>query len=349
MNTLIGILLLSSVSHLYAGDLKQELMDRINYIREHNDHSHFYLSASSDEQPPGDRRTKVHFIVTDSQGRKTGFESVFMFPEGDFGVNSYNEIPNSSYGLSQTPSLDPTIVPDGPESAVFRFFPPILKDTYTLHFIGLDSCRYSVAMSLHDLNGEKAGDSIIYETYITSGATQYYTIHLDPAPGAPAPAITKTVTFNILRDDVSVARQLDQLGDDRFARSLISNIDLAEKLAGVCDKRKAKKDNCEPAIAVLKLFIRRLELANRKCGGPDECDEEREWAAFRKEHGKDDDFKDFFREWDRDDWHKHKKSGRRFVTDEALKIISEDAGWLIKSLGGKTEAGRGKPGQVERD
>jgi hypothetical protein len=131
-----------------------------------------------------------------------------------------------------------------------------------------------------------------------------------------------------------VAHKLGQLGDDKFAESLIKNIDLAEKLSDVCDKRKAKKDNCEPAIAVLKLFIRRLELANRKCGGPDECDEEREWAAFRKEHGKDDDFKDFFREWDRDDWHKHKKSGRRFVTDEALKIIGEDAGWLIKSLGG---------------
>ncbi|MEW5905433.1 MAG: hypothetical protein AB1734_01490 [Elusimicrobiota bacterium] len=188
-------------------------------------------------------------------------------------------------------------------------------------------------MYLDDVNGA-AGNTEKFEAYITSGTTQEYVINLDPAPGAPAPVITKAVTFDVLRGDVSTAHKLDQIGDDKFARNLISNIDLAEKLTGVCDKRKAKKADCEPAIAVLELFIRRLELANRKCGDPADCDEEREWDAFRKEHGKDDDFKEFFRGWDRDDWHKHKKSSKRSVTDEALKIISEDAGWLIKSLGG---------------
>ncbi|HBE88316.1 MAG TPA: hypothetical protein DDW67_04155 [Elusimicrobia bacterium] len=130
-----------------------------------------------------------------------------------------------------------------------------------------------------------------------------------------------------------MARQLNQLGDEKFARSLTKNIDLAEKLAGVCDRRKGKKDKgCQPAVAVLKLFIKRLELANRKCDNSADCDEEREWAAFRKEHGKDAEFGGFWREWDRDDWHKHKKAVKRFVTDEALTIIREDAGWLIKSL-----------------
>ncbi|HBE88963.1 MAG TPA: hypothetical protein DDW67_07480 [Elusimicrobia bacterium] len=138
-----------------------------------------------------------------------------------------------------------------------------------------------------------------------------------------------------------MAQKLNQLGDDKFAKSLVKNINLAEKLVGVCDRRKGKKDKgCQPSVAVLKLFIKRLELANRKCDNPADCDEEREWAAFRKEHGKDDDFKDFWLEWDRDDWHKRKKAVKRFVTDEALKIIREDAQWLIKSLGGEIEKGR---------
>ncbi|HCC47154.1 MAG TPA: hypothetical protein DEQ38_03425 [Elusimicrobia bacterium] len=88
---------------------------------------------------------------------------------------------------------------------------------------------------------------------------------------------------------------------------------------------------------MLKLFLKRLELASRKCDKPANCDEEREWTAFRKVHGKDDDYRDFFRDWDRDDWHKHKRQSRRFVTDEALKIIKDDAGWLIKSLGGEMD------------
>jgi hypothetical protein len=242
--------------------------------------------------------------------------------------------------VDQTPSLDPNVVPDEPESATLDIFPPVLKDTYTIQFIGFANCTYSVEMYLRGQNGENAGEPIVYETYIASGSTQQYALHLDPTPGAPAPVITKTVTFDILRNDVVVAHKLNQIGDDKFMDSLVKNIDLAEKMSGVCDKRKSKKEKCEPAIAVLKLFIKRLELANRKCVNPADCDEEREWAALRKERGKDDDFKDFWREWDKDDWHKHKKNRRRFVSDEALKIISEDAQWLIKSLGGKTDKAR---------
>ena len=125
-----------------------------------------------------------------------------------------------------------------------------------------------------------------------------------------------------------------------FVASLTRNMDLAERLSGLCGKRKAKKDKCEPAVNVLKLFVKRLELANRKCDNPADCDEEREWSAFRKAHGGDNDYKDFFRDWDKDEWHKQKKGSKRFVSDGALKIISEDAGWLIKSLGGEVKGSK---------
>jgi hypothetical protein len=163
------------------------------------------------------------------------------------------------------------------------------------------------------------------------GASQYYLLNYDPAPSAPAPVITKTVTFDALRGDVSVAQKLNQLGDDKFAASLLKQVDLAEKSAGICDKRKTPKaKGCEPAANVLKLFVKRLELANKKCDNPAACDEDREWSAFRKEHGRDHDYDDFFRIWDNDDWHKWKEQGKRFVTDEALGIIKSDAEGLIK-------------------
>lgn len=330
----ILIFLLVSIScNLHAEDLLKEVTERMGYIREHNDRSHFFISAASKDQPINDRRTKIHFIVTDSLGRKTGFESFFITKRGSQLVNAYREIPNSSYGVDQIGSVDPSVVPDEPESATLDFFPPILKDTYTITLIGLGNVRYFADMHLTDTSGET--HDILNEGYISSGTIKRYSIHLDPTPGAGAPVTAMVITFEALRSDVSVARQLNQLGDDKFADSLAKNLNLAEKLSAVCDKRKAKKENCEPVIAVLKLFIKRLELANRKCDNPADCGEEREWDVFRNKYGMDADFKDFFRGWDKDDWHKHKKTCKRLVTDEALKIITEDTQWLIKSLSGE--------------
>ncbi|MBI5744999.1 MAG: hypothetical protein HY952_10685 [Elusimicrobia bacterium] len=335
------LIAISCVSGLYAQPPLQELRARIGYLKEHNDRSHFYLSATSEEQPTNNRHTKVHFVITDSLGRRTGFESFFLSKRGSLRVNSYREIPNAAYGVDQASSLDPSIVPHEPESATLNIFPPVSKDTYTIQFIGLDNCKYSVNMYLDGIGGEP-GNTKQFEAYITSGTTQQYSIHLDPAPGAPAPVIIKTVTFDVLRNDISVAKNLSQLGDDKFVRSLSKTIDLAEKLSAVCDKRKHSKDKgCVPAVAVLKLFVRRLELANHKCDSknPKACDEDKDWDDFSKAHRKDHDYDDFFKDWDRDEWHKHKKTCKRYVSDEALKIISEDTQWLIKSLGG--EAGKG--------
>jgi len=152
------------------------------------------------------------------------------------------------------------------------------------------------------------------------------------------------VTFDTLRQDFTVAQKLNQIGDDKFVNSLIRMINIAEKLTEKCKKYedKNKHKRCTPAIAVLKMFIKRLEIVNKICDNPNECkskckkkedcDEDFEFNNFRKENIKDNELKDFFEEWDKDEWHKHKKMCKRFVTDEALKIISEDIDWLIKSI-----------------
>jgi len=294
--------------------------------------------------------TPAEILVTDSQGRRTGYSPIAPFDNSER-LNMFEEIPGAIYsqeGVGASSDEDPYAVDDSnlSNSREVRLQEAV-QDKYTVQIIGRKTGRYS----LDGVFEKSDGSSQSLENspgFIIQGETTTISIDYNPTPGTPAPVIIKTITFNTLRNDVSVARQLNQLGDDKFVQSLVKNINLAEKLSGVCNKRKAKKDKCEPAIAVLKLFIKRLELANR-CDKPADCDEEREWAAFRKEHGRDSDYKDFFRDWDRDDWHKHKKQCKRFVTDEALKIISEDAGWLIKSLGGSVEDERGKPGRGKHD
>jgi hypothetical protein len=310
------------------------------------DLSRFSIHAGS-----GDNPTKVQFIVTDSQGRKTGFESYYYGESGYINVNAFTEIPHSNYYTEYVGNLDPSVAPE-PESAIFGMR-EVIKDTYTIQFIGIDNCKYHVAMSLHDLNGNKVGNSIRYKAYITSGTTQQYSLYIDPTPGAPAPVITKTVTFQTLRDDFTVAQKLNQIGDDKFVNSLIRMVNIAEKLYNRCEKIKDKEKDenkqdkhkrlCyRPVIAILELIKRRLEIVNRICDNPneckmkckvkDECDEEKAFDNFRKENIKEESIKEFFTEWDKDEWHKHKKLCKRFVTDEALKIISEDIDWLIKSI-----------------
>jgi hypothetical protein len=272
--------------------------------------------------------TPAETLLTDPQNRRTGYDALAPFDESS-GITEVHEIPNSSYfveGIGDNTG-------GGEDEPFYRelYVPTPIPGKYIIQIIGRKTGGYRLSSDFYGSDDAKQE----YDTtgFTVDGQIVTLSVEFDPTPGAPAPVITKIVTFDILRNDVLVAQKLNQLGDDKCAKSLGKNIALAEKLAGVCDRRKGKKDKgCQPAVAVLKLFIKRLELANRKCDNSADCDEEREWAAFRKEHGKDAEFGGFWREWDRDDWHKHKKAVKRFVTDEALTIIREDAGWLIKSL-----------------
>jgi hypothetical protein len=310
-----------------------------------NDMSYLNISAGT-----GDTPTKVHFIVADSLGRKTGFESFYYGENGYIGVNTYDEIPHSGYLTEATGSLDPSVVPNEPESTSFGINGPIIRDTYTITVLGYGDTKYFLDMALSNEAGKVS--TISNNTYITSGTAQQYSIYIDPSPGAPTPIITKTITFNLIRQDLSVALKLGQIGDAKFVESLTRLVNLGERMNGACKKDIKHKDkSCQPAISVLNMVVKRLEKANRKCDSkePRACDEDKDWDDFGKEHRKDHDYDEFFRDWDRDDWHKDKKKCKRFVSDEALKIIKEDAQWLIKSLGGQAEDDRNKPGHGKHD
>jgi hypothetical protein len=283
---------------------------------------------------------ETSLVIKDPFGRRTG---IYKFDGRDPKI-VFEEIPNSSKGYEGSPGNVETDEPATTGRVYVEINRYVSSGTYLVEIYGLTNSIYEMNIDLRNSFGD-FGSILLVKGYITSGTTQQYHLYIEPTPGAPAPTITKEVTFQLLRDDLTVAQKLNQIGDDKFVNSLIRMINIAEKLTEKCKKYedKNKHKRCTPAIAVLKMFIKRLEIVNKICDNPNECkskckkkedcDEDLEFNNFRKENIKDKELKDFFEEWDKDEWHKHKKMCKKFVTDEALKIISEDIEWLIKSIG----------------
>ena len=282
--------------------------------------------------------TYTQVLVIDPLGRKTGFDPDLK--------HRIKNIPGSSYVTESIDAYDGTS--KGDESAVFAMNSPI-PGSYRVVLVGLGNANYSLQISAEDSKGKEIlSYANIYTGSLFLGASQQYLLNYNPTPGAPAPVITKTVTFGTLRQDLVVAQKLNQIGDDKFIGSLTRMISSAERQIGICAKNKKNQGKpCKPAIAVLNMFVKRLEAANRKCDSKKSqlCDEDNDWNDFNKEHRNDHDYDDFYHDWDKDDWQKDKKKCKRFVSDEALKIISEDAQWLIKSLGGDID----KNGKEDKD
>jgi hypothetical protein len=316
-----------------------------------------------------DNPSKIQLRIIDSEERITGFQDFGYDEDGYKMINSIREIPETGYTTESQNIVDPEtneIVGGMAESINFGM-DRIFKDTYTIQVIGLSNTTYFLQLSGDNFNGEKmlSFSENTYYSLISSGSVHEFYVFLDPTPGAPAPTITKSVTFQTLRDDLKVAQKLNQVGDDKFVKSLLSMINISEKLSNRCDKqsgkhkvegiinatqnkndnkKELKQDICyKPAIAILRMFVKRLEIANKlcdlpkdcksKCKKPADCDEENEWAIFSKKHIKDKDYKEFFEEWEKYECHKDKKMCKRFVTDNSLGIISDDVNWLIKSFG----------------
>jgi hypothetical protein len=286
--------------------------------------------------------TPAEMLITDSQGRRTGYSPDAPFEKGEQ-LNMFREIPDAMYGqegIGESSDEDPYGSDDSGLSGSRRMrIQEAPEGRYLLLIIGRKPGKYSLGGRFEKTDGSYQSLESFYG-FIVQGQTTTVNIDYNPTPGTPAPVITKTVTFDALRQDLIVAQQLKQLGEDKFVKSLVKTIDLAEKLSARCDKRRHNEDKgCEPAVAILKLFVKRLQKADQKCDSkkPQVCDEDKDWNDFSAAHRKDRDYDDFFRGWDRDDWHKWKSKSKRSVTDEALNIIKDDAGILIKSLGGEVK------------
>lgn len=286
---------------------------------------HFNASAGTDSEDIG-----IHFVVTDPAGRRTGFLPTPGGIPKPLRVANLQEMPVASYLTNRLGSEDGDV---GPEGIQF-YSESVIVGTYTVSVYGIAETKYRLRFDIYKNRDELF--PVKYAGFVSTGSIFQYAVYLDPTRFTSVPIIIKIVTFDTMLQDLVVAQKLNQIGDDKFANSLIRMVNLAEKLAVKCDIHKKDK-KCSPAIAVLSMVIKRLEIANRKCDNKNlgTCDEDKDWNDFGKEHRKDRDYDDFFKDWDRDDWHKWKKECKRFVSDEALEIIREDAQWLIKSLGGE--------------
>ena len=270
----------------------------------------------------------VFMTVTDPSGRETGYDPFLnVWKEEIPGSSSSSETVDDDETGQKGPADFTLYIAEDPTSGEYVYSVYALRDVMCLLELNIDK-----------ENGARTHYK--FQSYVASGTVSLYNLQYDPAPAAAVPVVTKVVTFDTLRRDILVTFKLNQLGDDKFVKDLGNNIGLAEKLYAVCEKRSAdKQKGCEPAVNALRLFVKRLELANKKCDDPAACDEGPLWEEFRKKHGKDRDYDEFFKEHDKEERGKAKDKPKRFVTDEALAIIKGDAEILMAKLAGEKSEG----------
>ena len=244
----------------------------------------------------GNKNVQIQILVKDSLGRKGGCE---LIPEN----SCYDEIFENKGGYGTERLGDEVDLKQANSESIQFFYGPVVIGTHTILFESLSYTTFFYEIRFFDSNFLfNSPVPYQFKAFISSGTTMEYKIYVDPIPGAPAPVISKEVTFDVLRGDVNVAYKLNQLSDKKFKNELIKIIDRAEKLSIKCDKKKKKDEDCgnkKAAVNQLNSFIKRMEQALKK------------------------DAKD--------------KKKKKFITDEAFNIIKSDAEILIKDLGGKVK------------
>jgi len=295
---------------------------------------------------------KVHFIIEDPFHRRSGYNpfisSFTIFPT----ISNINEIPGATYSTNRLASEDESGNIELDNESIEFTLSPVLKGTYTLIMFGIENTKYIYEVNLYDFN-HNLFEPYFLGSYISTTSISESKFYLDPTPGAPPPVLTKIVTFQTLKEDIEVAYKLNQIGDEKFKDSLIRMLNIAEKYYNKCqvlnNKSNDKKDIDKrklcyrPVVATVRMMMKRLEVINKLCDNPKECkprcktkpecDEDEVFKGFDNKYRKDAEFKDFFSEWDKDEYHKHKKTCKRYITDEALEIITTDINWLIKGFG----------------
>ncbi len=296
------------------------------------DESMLFFSLSNPNNP-----MQVSMILTDPYNRKAGSN-----------LNTgllLKEIPNCNMSSSYI-SNDETGEPSTSGSMGISIIKSVTSGLYNLQIFGSNDTVYTLLIGGRNANYNRLPKTS-FKAYITAETSTQFNFFFDPTPGAPPPVLTKVVTFQTIKEDIEVAYKLNQIGDDKFTKSLLSMINIAEKLYNKCekmkDKDKLKKQCYRPVVAILRMMMKRLEVINKlcdnktecksKCKVMTECDEDEVFKGFDNKYRKDIEFKDFFSEWDKDEYHKHKKTCKRYVSDEALEIIATDINWFIKGFG----------------
>jgi len=242
----------------------------------------------------------VQLLITDPTGRQTGLQ----FASGP----NIQNIPGSSYFPE---SIDNEETGEAGTQIVRFGMNPVASGNYTIILIGLANRSYSMNIDGNDSNGNPTNfTSTVFTGYLGAGTSQQFVLPFNSAPGA-ANKITKTVTFDLLRQEVHTAFLLSEIGDKKFAEELEDLLAQGQKALDRKDRddRDHHHDGDDghgkqKAIDALRQFISQVDQAAKEKSNQDH---------------------------DRD----HDRDHKRFATSTAAQSLTSDAKTLIQQLEGQ--------------
>ena len=164
----------------------------------------------------------IETLVIDPMGRKTGYDPAT--------ASLVYEIPNSIY------EQDASIGIDSEEDVPASEQPPAYSDLdatqamsgeYKIQLLGKDAGEYELSVRGMTAAAELSLEQK-YFGVTEKGRITEFRLNFNKTPGS-ASTVTKTVTFQSLRDDLRLARQLGYIDNDGILNSLNKKLENAEK------------------------------------------------------------------------------------------------------------------------
>jgi hypothetical protein len=173
---------------------------------------------------------KVHFVVTDSLGRRSGVDP-------RIGAK-YNEIPNADYSLACCGSVDSTaLIDEGWEFMFLRTIDSLFGEKYSVEFIGRARGIYNGGVGMaQSMSGKGASFNI--KGVIDSAQSIFYKI-VYMTDSTQTPTLTKVVDTSTFRQDLNNCYALNLVRTQSFYQSLNTQVRKIDSLLALGDTVKA--------------------------------------------------------------------------------------------------------------
>ena len=191
----------------------------------------------------------IETLVIDPMGRKTGYDPAT--------ASLVYEIPNSIY------EQDASIGIDSEEDVPASEQPPAYSDLdatqamsgeYKIQLLGKDAGEYE--LSVRGMTA--AAELRLEQKYFgltEKGRIAEFRLNFNKTPGSVS-TVTKTVTFQSLRDDVRLAKQFGYIDNEGISNSLAQKLNNAEEAKN--------KGNIKPAQNILEALINEINAQTDK-------------------------------------------------------------------------------------
>ncbi len=191
----------------------------------------------------------IETLLIDPLGRKTGYDSV--------SGSMVNQIPHSGYEQDASIGIDSEedvpAAEQPPAESEFEVTQP-MSGEYKIQLYGKTTGKYETSLSGVD----SAAETNIKSKYFgltEKGLVTEFKLSFDKTPGAVSTVI-KTVTFQTLKDDLRLARQLGFVDNDGMLNSLNKKLENAEE--------QYKKGQKEAANNMLEALVNEVKAQTDK-------------------------------------------------------------------------------------